>query len=163
MKIEYRKDIHQKDIETVREIAASTGFFREDEINVAAELVSEALHKGQEESGYYFVFAMDGNKNVGFACFGPTPCTIGTFDLYWIVVHNDYRRHGIGKMLLQNIEKELLRRKTRKLYIETSNTTRYRPTRDFYISAGYSEEARLKDFYDQGDDKVIFAKYIYES
>ncbi len=163
MEILFRKHISASDIERVRQIALSTGFFRDDEIDVAEELVEEAYKKGQEQSGYFFLFSMMGENTTGFVCYGPTPCTIGTYDLYWIVVDNHYRGNGTGKILMQQTEKELIALKARKLYIETSSTEKYLPTRKFYENCGYNEEARLKDFYSHGDDKVIYSKVLFSN
>lgn len=158
MKVTFRKIITENDIERIRQITLSTGFFRHDEIEVAAELATEAFTKGQEQSDYFFLFSMIENITTGFVCYGPTPCTRGTYDLYWIVVDNNYRGNGTGKILMQQTEKELIVREARKLYIETSSTDKYFPTRRFYQNCGYTEEARLKDFYSEGDDKVIYSK-----
>jgi ribosomal protein S18 acetylase RimI-like enzyme len=160
MQLTFRDSLEIEDIQKVREICLSTGFFRDDETEVAMELVTEALENGQEKSGYFFQFAMDSEKTMGFVCYGPTPCTLGTYDLYWIVVHDAYRGKGIGIQLLKETEEALKHKDARKLYIETSSTDKYLPTRQFYQKAGYQEEARLKDFYIPGDDKVIFAKYL---
>jgi ribosomal protein S18 acetylase RimI-like enzyme len=160
MQTSYRKTIQPDDAETVKNICLSTGFFRTDEVDVAIELVQEALDKGQAESGYYFIFARDGDETCGFVCFGPTPCTVATWDLYWIVVDDRFRGKGLGKQLLDQTEQSLRQHQARKLYIETSSTEKYQPTRDFYQKTGYHEEARLKDFYFTGDDKVIYAKYL---
>lgn len=160
MEISFRKIIASNDLNRVRQIALSTGFFRNDEIEVAVELVTEAFKKGQEQSGYFFLFAMIGDHTTGFVCYGPTPCTIGTYDLYWIVVDNNYRGNGTGKILMQQTEKELIASNARKLYIETSSTDKYLPTRKFYENCGYTEEARLNDFYSNGDDKVIYSKVL---
>jgi ribosomal protein S18 acetylase RimI-like enzyme len=160
MELTFRTNIQKDDIERVRRICESTRFFRDDETDVAVELVEEAFKDGQEKSGYYFVFAMKGEDTCGFVCFGPTPCTVGTFDLYWIVVDNEFRGNGIGLHLLEQTEKALHDMKGRKLYIETSSTEKYLPTRNFYLKAGYKEEARLKDFYLPGDDKVIYTRYL---
>lgn len=160
MDITFRNTIQQQDIERVRQICTSTGFFREDETDVAVELVTEAFEKGQQESEYYFIFAMVGEETCGFVCYGPTPCTVGTFDLYWIVVDNSFRGMGAGLKLVEQTELALRSIHARKLYIETSSTEKYLPTRNFYLKAGYREEARLKDFYLQGDDKVVYARYL---
>lgn len=160
MNIHFRKELQPEDLKKVREICDSTGFFRDDETDVAVELVSEALEKGQQASGYSFIFAMEGNQTCGFVCFGSTPCTVGTYDLYWIVVDDRYRGKGIGLQLLEQTEHDLRESKARKLYIETSSTDKYLPTRKFYLKAGYTEEARLKDFYLPGDDKIIYARYL---
>jgi ribosomal protein S18 acetylase RimI-like enzyme len=46
------------------------------------------------------------------------------------------------------------------MVIETSSQPSYHPTRAFYRRRGYDEVARVKDFYSDGDDRVIFAKRI---
>ncbi len=160
MNIHFRKEIQKKDLQKVREICDSTRFFRADETDVAVELVSEALQKGQKASGYSFIFAMEENQTCGFVCFGSTPCTVGTYDLYWIVVDDHFRGKGIGLKLLQQTENALRESKARKLYIETSSTEKYLPTRKFYLKAGYTEEACLKDFYLPGDHKMIYARNL---
>jgi ribosomal protein S18 acetylase RimI-like enzyme len=160
MKPTFRYKIEGNDPERIRQIVVSTGFFRDDEADVAVELANETLEKGENISGYHFVFATDQDDIAGFACYGPTPCTQGTFDLYWIVVHDSFRGKGIGRSLIHHVEEILRKNQARKLYIETSSTQKYQPTRDFYFSSGYKEEARLKDFYNPGDDKVIYAKYL---
>jgi len=78
------------DIEAVRAIVSSSGFFSESEIEVAAELVEERLSKGLS-SGYYFLFAEDAERMLGYACYGPIPCTAASWDLYWIAVQPDLR------------------------------------------------------------------------
>ena len=160
MEISFRKHITIEDIERVKQITLSTGFFRDDEIDVAAELVTEAFNNGQGQSGYFFLFSMTENITTAYVCYGPTPCTIGTYDLYWIVVDNKFRGNGIGKILMNQTEKELIASNARKLYIETSSTDKYLPTRKFYEKCGYTEEARLKDFYSPGDNKVIYSKAL---
>lgn len=160
MEMNFRTRVEAPDLRRVEQIARSTGFFREDEIDVAVELVAEALEKGSQASGYFFVFAEQAGQTLGFACYGPTPCTLGTFDLYWIVVEQSHRGMGWGMLLLQEAEKALANLGARKLYIETSSQPQYATTRNFYLKAGYTEEARLNDFYQAGDDKVIFARYL---
>jgi ribosomal protein S18 acetylase RimI-like enzyme len=162
MNLTFRNNPTPEDVAAVREICVSTGFFRDDETDVAVELVQEALDKGQEKSGYYFLFATDEDTACGFVCFGPTPCTVGTFDLYWIVVDDRFRGKGIGLELLRRTELALREMNARKLYIETSSTEKYLPTRKFYLKAGYTEEARLKNFYLTGDDKVIYSRYLQQ-
>jgi ribosomal protein S18 acetylase RimI-like enzyme len=157
--MEIRTTILEKDIVGVRSIAASTGFFREDEVDVAVELVTEALGRGTD-SGYFFLFAEREGETLGFACFGPTPCTLGSWDLYWIAVRNEFRGQGIGKRLLADAENVVRDSGGRKLFIETSSGETYLPTREFYIRSGYLEEARVRDFYRDGEDKLIYSQRI---
>lgn len=158
-KLNIRREVVESDLETVRSIIDSSGFFRKDEVEVAVELAGEALGKG-DASGYYFLFAEMEGKTLGFACFGPIPCTLGSFDLYWIAVHQDSRGKGIGQSLLKETEALVKQMNGRKIYIETSTMAKYDPTRGFYLSAGYEEAARFSDFYDVGDGKIVFVKDV---
>jgi D-alanine-D-alanine ligase len=45
---------------------------------------------------------------LGYACYGPTPCTAGTWDLYWIAVSGEARGRGIGTLLMEEIERRLV-------------------------------------------------------
>lgn len=154
-----RSQVKPEDPDRVRKILASTNFFHDYEIDVAVELVHENLTKG-DESGYNFLFVEIDSKTVAYSCFGLTPCTESSFDLYWIVVHNDYRGLGIGKKLLALTEKAITKMGGTTVYAETSSQKKYEPTRLFYSKSHFFEEARLKNFYKKSDDKVIYTKKL---
>ncbi len=148
------------DVQAVANLVENTGFFRPDEVDVAAELVQERLQQG-EKSGYYFAFANDPDGTLlGYVCYGPTPCTIGSFDLYWIVVGKEAQGRGLGAALDAVVTETCRSMGGRKLYVETSGKELYQPTRAFYVKTGYHQAAVLKDFYDIGDDKVIYEKNL---
>lgn len=159
--ITYREIPIPADKESIREIIESSGFFSSDETDVAVELVEERLTKGVR-SGYYFLFAECDGKIVAYTCFGPIACTAASYDLYWIAVHDDFRGSGIGKELLKRSEAIIAAQGGKRIYIETASREQYEPTRSFYLRCGYHEEAVLKDFYSPGDDKVIYAKAIFQ-
>ena len=46
------------------------------------------------------------------------------------------------------------------LIVETSSTAQYIGARRFYQARGFIEEARIRDFYGPGDDKVVFWKAL---
>jgi ribosomal protein S18 acetylase RimI-like enzyme len=155
----WREDPVSTDIESIVEIVRSTGFFTHDEIDIAAELVEERLNKGIE-SGYYFLFLEMDKKLTGYSCYGPVPGTLSSFDLYWIVVNNDSRGVGFGRLILEMSEKKIASMNGTKIYIETSSKEQYLPTRKFYEACGYKAEAQLRDFYAPGDDKMIYVKSV---
>lgn len=156
--IAFRCEARPSDVEHVRKIAESTGFFTEAEVGIAVELVEERLSKGLS-CGYRFLFAdaYDGIP-IGYTCFGEIPCTIGSFDLYWIIVHHAHRSRGLGRRLMVRTERMVAELGGRGLYAETSGREQYQPTRLFYLKNGYKIIATLKDFYSPGDDKVVFFK-----
>jgi ribosomal protein S18 acetylase RimI-like enzyme len=91
-------------------------------------------------------------------CYGATPGTDRTYDLYWIAVHPAYQGSGGGTLLLEEVERRLRHREARLLAVETSSREDYSSTRRFYQARGYSEAARIADFYAPGDDRVIYTK-----
>ncbi len=155
----FREDVKPSDTETVRDILESSGYFYKEEIAVGVELVEERLNKGIA-CGYHFIFAEDNGRVIGYTCFGEIACTKGSFDLYWIAVHNDIRGSGIGKKLLALTEKKISEMGGKRIYVETSNRKLYEATRVFYLKCRYTVEAILKDFYGPEDDKVIFLRVI---
>ncbi|MCY1047051.1 GNAT family N-acetyltransferase [Corallococcus sp. bb12-1] len=134
--------------------------FSQEEQDCAIELVDTALTAGNRD--YSILVADRGQEGglVGYACYGPTPMTENAFDLYWIASSPEVRGQGIGAALVSAMEGDLRRRKARLIRVETSATEAYGPTRGFYASMKYGEEARLRDFYKQGDDLIILTKRL---
>ena len=155
MEITFRTKPEKKDIERIREMVISTGFFYEHEIEVSVDLIKERLEKG-ESTGYHFVFAEVDGVTAAYTCFGHDEMTKSCFDLYWIVTHNDFRGKGIGKLILEETYKEARKMGCTMIIAETSGRDHYKPTRAFYDSAGYTLEATIRDYYDKGDDKCIY-------
>jgi GNAT superfamily N-acetyltransferase len=155
----FRQNVTSNDPNNIREIVSSSGFFSEEEINIAAELAEEFLEKGAE-SEYFFVFAELDGKTVGYSCFGPIPATKFSFDLYWIAVHESERGKGLGKLIMTESEKAIQNLGGNRVYIETSGREQYLPTQNFYVACNCTKEAVLRDFYAPGDSKLIFVKEL---
>lgn len=139
----------------LREILDATAVFRPDEVSVALELFDDAA-----SGDYEFVGGFEEEDLVGYACFGPTPGTDRTYDLYWIAMDPRAQGFGRGSHLLNEVELRLRKRGARLLVAETSSRAEYDATRQFYRSRGYREAARMRDFYALGDDRVIYTKYL---
>jgi GNAT superfamily N-acetyltransferase len=98
---------------------------------------------------------------VGWICWGPTPCTLGTYDLYWMAVDPVGQHVGVGSALLAEMERRLVGR-ARLIVVETAGRADYADTRRFYQARGYLETARIPDFYAPGDDLVVCTKRLVE-
>jgi D-alanine-D-alanine ligase len=144
------------------ELIASVELFSASEKAVAMEVVDAYMeHPGRD----YHVLGAFTHRDVllGYACYGPTPCTAGTWDLYWIAVSGRARGRGVGTLLMEEIHRRLVTHEARMLLIETSSRPDYAPTRAFYEARGYQTVSRVPDFYAPGDDRIIFARTLYPS
>ncbi|MSQ22612.1 MAG: N-acetyltransferase [Dehalococcoidia bacterium] len=149
------------DVEEIARISKATGFFYPEEVEMARELALEAAAAG-DASGYHVHVATQDQKAAGYVCFGPTPLTRGTWDIYWIAVDPQQQRQGIGNRLMSLAEEEIRSRAGRLVLVETSSRELYEPTREFYKRLGYQEVSYIPDFYDVGDSRVTFAKNLSE-
>ena len=138
--------------------------FRE-KVEVALELFDETFARPPAPptgSDYTFLGAFTPEDElVGYACYGPTPGTDRTFDLYWIAVDPASQRAGIGTILLDEVERRLQGQHARLLVIETSSRSDYARTRAFYAGRGYADTARVSEFYAPGDDRIILTKRFH--
>jgi aminoglycoside 6'-N-acetyltransferase I len=141
------------------DILQRTEVFTDDEIDIAKELIDQTLDRPDQEDYIIYVYE-EGGLVLGYYCIGPTPATMATYDLYWIAVHPAFHGGGVGRALNTHAE-ELIRARGGKLVmVETSSQPRYEKTRIFYARRGYSELARIRDYYRPGDDLVVFGKYL---
>ena len=146
-----------EDRQIVLSFLAETGFFRPDEIDIARELIDSGIAEGPK--GHYQSYvARVNDQTVGWVCWGPTPCTLGTFDIYWIGVASNMQGRGIGRALTAFAEQSIVERGGQLFVVETSSRETYTPTHGFYVAQGYREAGRIPDFYGPGDDRVIFLK-----
>lgn len=144
------------DLPSVETMTRAVGVFREDEIPVALE-VFEATAAGADT--YEGLAAERDGRLAGWIAWGPVPCTLGTFDLYWIVVDPVCHGQGIGTMLLGEMEVRV-RGRARLIVVETAGRADYAGTRAFYAKHGYTAVSVIPDFYEPGDDRVTYVKTL---
>ncbi|MCX8124340.1 MAG: GNAT family N-acetyltransferase [Spirochaetes bacterium] len=157
--IKYRDFPIEDDGDALVAILEATGFFYPEEIDIALELLNEKLKFG-DSSTYQFIFAEYESTVVGYICYGKIPLTKASYDVYWIAVDPHYQGKGIGYALLQQAEEKIRHEDGKHFYIETSGRKLYQPTHAFYLKAGYTIIAVFKDFYADGDDKLVFYKKL---
>ena len=150
------RPLRTSDRARVEAMTRGVGLFRDDEIPVALE-VFDATAAGNDT--YEGVAAEANGELVGWASWGQRPCTLGSFDLYWIVVDPACHGDGIGSRLLAEMERRLAGR-ARLILVETAGRSDYLPTRKFYERRGYRAVATIPDLYGPGDDQVTFMKRL---
>jgi ribosomal protein S18 acetylase RimI-like enzyme len=140
----------------IEDITRAVRVFRDEEVPVALEVFDGAVAASPD---YHALGAEADGLLAGWICWGPTPCTLGTYDLYWMAV--DPARHGlgIGTALIDEMERRLLG-VARLIVVETAGRPDYRSTRAFYQARGYRRAAIIPDFYAPGDDQVVYVKAL---
>jgi ribosomal protein S18 acetylase RimI-like enzyme len=120
--------------------------------------MTEGFFAGTPEAGFWLT--LEGASPVALAYCAPERMTEGTWNLLLIAVHPHHQAQGLGAALVRAVEGALLARGARLLLVETSGLPAYVRTRAFYPRCGFTEEARIRDFYQDGEDKIVFRKRL---
>ena len=153
------RTIMASDREPLREMLQRIEQFQPSEVTVALELIDGSI-ADSKGSGYGCLVATEGAAVLGYICFGPTPMTESTFDLYWIAVSPDAQGRGLGKQIYAAFEAHIKRAHATHVRIETSSKELYAATGGFYARLGFDVAGRLPDFYAPSDDLLIFYRAI---
>ena len=153
------RHLNASDRGRIEEITRAVGLFREDEIPVALEVFDEAVRMSSSDAPYVALGAEVDGRLAGWICWGPTPCTLGTYDLYWMAVDPSVQGSGIGTALIVEMERTLAGT-ARLIVVETAGRSDYSATRAFYEARGYRATATIPEFYGPGDDQVVYVKDV---
>jgi ribosomal protein S18 acetylase RimI-like enzyme len=148
-----------RDKPSIIEMLRNMSEFKPPEVVVAEEVLDDFL-RDPVRSGYHVFVAEIDSLVVGYICYGPTPLTEATWDIYWLAVAPEQQSQGIGKNLLAFAEKNIKDSSGKTVIIETSSKTEYEASRRFYLAQGYELACSIADFYAPGDDKHILLKRL---
>jgi len=145
------------DIEELLGVAQAIGFEAE-ETDTLRRMLDEYFQ--DPESGEHCWVVDDDGELMSVAYYAPERMTRGTWNLYMIVVRPEQQGKGRGSAMLQYMEADLKKRGSRLLIVETSALEAFEPAQAFYRKNGFEQEARIRNFYNAGDDKIIFCKAL---
>jgi GNAT superfamily N-acetyltransferase len=152
------RPITSNDTNALIALADSIQLFSSDELEELHQLLTASLRKDGDTHPFWLTDDDDGL--VGLAYCEPERMTSGTWNLQLIGVHPTHQRQGRGAKLLFFLEQTLVDRGARILLVETMGTPDFEHVRAFYRKNGYDEEARIREFYAEGADKVVFRKAL---
>lgn len=158
----FREGLNDNDPQIIRNIAASTGFFDKEDIDTNYQLAHDWIKTNQNNRKCdvdFLLVEMEG-KTIAYACFGKIPTTESSYELYWLSTHNEYRGCGVGRLLMRQLIDKISQSGGTKLFVKTDGTEQYLPTRRFYESCGFMQEACLKGYYGDKDDCCIYSYKI---
>ena len=141
-----------QDLIAIKAIIDSTGLF-------PSEMLDEMFSEGQDCDPEFWLTYDNGQPQAVAYCV-PEAMANGVANLLLIAVHKQSQSTGIGQRLMTYIEEKLKKQNVRILLVETSGNDEFARTRLFYEKLGYTNEAQIKDYYDTGDDKIIFTKTL---
>jgi ribosomal protein S18 acetylase RimI-like enzyme len=149
------RELRAEDRAAVQDALITCGAFTEEEVRVAIEMVDAGLN------GDYSLLAVEQDGEVqGYACAGRAHLTASSWYLYWICVHRRAQGAGFGRMLQAHVEDLIRALGGDRLILETSGRADYARSRRFYRTAGFIEVGRITDFYNAGDDCLIYCKVL---
>ena len=150
------RPVQPNDTPALMALIDGTGLFPS---HMLGDMLSEHFADGPGRQDHFWV-TDDEAGPVGLAYYAPERMTEGTWNLYLIAVHPDRQREGRGGRLLRFVEESLTARGERILLIETSGLASFEGVRTFYRNCGYEEEATIRDFYNAGEDKIVWRKVL---
>lgn len=154
MNREIRK-VRRADIPELKKVLDSSELFPS---HLLDDMINDYLNN--ESSTDFWFTTIENEKPVSIGYCAPERLTEGTYNLYAIAVNKSLQGNGIGKQMMEYIESHLRKSGNRILIVETSGKPEFELTREFYIKCQYIKQAVIPEFYEKGDDKVVFWKKL---
>jgi len=149
-----RKVIKQ-DITALKEVLDSSELFPSEMLD---DMIADYF-ENPDTQDIWFTYVED-EKPLSIGYCAPEKLTEGTYNLYAIAVNKELQGKGVGQKMMNYIESLLQEQGHRILIVETSSDAAFESTKTFYLKCGYGQEATIRDFWQEGEDKVIFWKKL---
>lgn len=150
------RDTIDTDTDALLAIIKDSNQFDESGFAYVKETLSEYL--AGESEGLWLT--ADDGEPVGVAYCSPESVTDGTWNLLMLWTRRDRNNQGFGSALVARVEEILTERDARLLIVETSGLPDFETARSFYSKCGFEQEARIRNFFAAGDDKIVYTKSL---
>jgi len=147
------------DSAAILNLAIEAGMFPAHETDALSNVLADYFN-GKLHDGHTWMSDEEAGELRGVVYYAPDVIADRTWYIYMIAVHPKFQGQGHGAALMQYVETTLQRSGQRLLLVETSGLPAYDRTQTFYKKCGYEKEARIRDFYAAGDDKIVFRKVL---
>jgi ribosomal protein S18 acetylase RimI-like enzyme len=156
--IEEIRKVTSQDVVGLKEILVSSELFPPEYLD---DMIADYFSNPGTED--IWVTYVEDNVAIGFGYCAPEEFTNGTYNLYAIAVRKEFQRKGIGRAIVNFVEELLTELQARVLIVETSGKGQYTPAQQFYVGLGYKNVATIPDFWNAGEDKIVFWKRLSET
>lgn len=145
--------LREDDLQALERVVEETGLFPPEMLR---PMVAGYLQGGDD---LWRCLTADGAP-VGLAFCQPEDMADRVWNMRAIAVRPDAQGRGGGAALVSDAETALRDRDARLMIVDTSGDAAFNAARRLYRGCGYREEARIRDFWADGDDKVTFTKAL---
>ena len=152
------RPVTPNDLPALMALIEAIGLFPPEEIDEMRTLLTDYF-EGRLGPDHVWITDEE-NGLAGAAYYAPERMTEGTWNLYFMGIHPDRRREGRASALLRYVEENLAARGERLLLVETSGHEAFARAWALYHKNGFEQEARIRDFYAAGSDKIVFRKAL---
>lgn len=147
--------VSKEDIETLKKIIDSSELFPSEYLD---EMISDYFNNPETEDIWFTYINKESLSAIGYCV--PEKLTDGTYNLLAIGVMKELQGKGIASEMMKYIEQLIKQKGGRILIVETSSDDAQFAARNFYKKIGYTKEAIIRDFWKEGEDKIVFWKKL---
>lgn len=149
------RDIVKADIEALKKVVDSSELFPSEYLD---DMISDYFNN-KDTQDIWFTY-IDKHTPVAIGYCVPEKLTDGTYNVLAIGVTPNSQRKGIAREMMHYIEQVIKHKNGRVLIVETSSDDAQMGARIFYKQIGYTQEAVIRDFWKEGEDKIVFWKKL---
>ncbi|MBP9882247.1 MAG: GNAT family N-acetyltransferase [Chitinophagales bacterium] len=149
------RPVSQADLDQIKRVIDSSGLFPSENLD---EMISDYFNNSETEDIWFTCIVNNTPTAIGYCV--PEKLTEGTYNLLAIGVLKESQGKGIASEMMKHIEHLLKQKGGRILIVETSSDDAQIAARNFYKRIGYTQEAVIRDFWKDGEDKIVFWKKL---
>lgn len=149
------RPVTHEDIDGLKAVLDSCGLFPFEYLD---EMISGYFNNSDSQDIWFT--CIDNELPVAIGYCVPEKLTNGTYNLLAIGVSENFQRKGIANEMMNYIERQLKSKGGRILIVETSSDDAQIGARKLYQKIGYTREAVIRDFWNDGEDKIVFWKKL---
>ena len=149
------RPVNEADIDGLKNVLDSCGLFPSEYLD---EMISDYFINSDTQDIWFTYIDNDRPVSIGYCV--PEKLTNGTYNLLAIGVTENSQRKGIANEMMNYIERQLKSKDGRILIVETSSDDAQVGARNLYKKIGYTQEAVIRDFWNDGEDKIVFWKKL---
>lgn len=149
------RKVIKDDLQGLKEVLDSSELFPSEYLD---DMIANYFNNPETEEIWFA--GLENNTVLALGYCVPEKLTDATYNLLAIAVSKEIQGKGIGQEMMSFIENFLKKNNKRLLIVETSSDQQYDLTRKFYLKINYLQMAVIKDFWQDGENKIVFWKKL---